>query len=73
MKVYKALHSASIRQFKKAGELFSDALSTFTASELIDYDDFVAMAVISNMVSLSRVDLKTKVTFTELSIHSSIT
>ena len=61
LKVYNGVHAVSIRQFGKAGELFSDALSTFTASELVDYEDFVGLAVIANMVSLGRVDLKAKV------------
>jgi len=35
-----------------------DALSTFTATELISYNDFVALTVISNTFALQRVDLK---------------
>lgn len=38
-----------------------DALSTFTATELIPYNDFVALTVIANTLTLSRVDLKKKV------------
>jgi 26S proteasome regulatory subunit N7 len=51
----------SIRQFKRGGELFIDALSTFTAVELISYNDFVALTVIANTLTLKRVDLKKKV------------
>lgn len=61
LKVYNGLHLLSIRQFKRGGELFSDALSTFTASELLSYNDFVALTVISNTLSLNRVDLKKKI------------
>lgn len=61
LKVYQALHFISIRQFKRAADLFLDALSTFTALEVISFNDFVAMAVISGALTLGRVDLKKKV------------
>jgi 26S proteasome regulatory subunit N7 len=61
LKVYRALHLLGIRQFKRASELLLDALSTFTASELVDYNDFVALAVIAGALTLGRVDLKKKV------------
>jgi 26S proteasome regulatory subunit N7 len=61
LKVYRGLHFVSIRQFKRGGELFIDALSTFTATELISYNDFVALTVISNTLALKRVDLKKKI------------
>jgi len=60
LKVYRGLHLVSIRQFKRGGELFIDALSTFTATELVSYNDFVAFTVISNTLALKRVDLKKK-------------
>lgn len=63
LKVYKALNLLNSRQFKKAGELLVDSLSTFTASELIDYNDFVGFAIIVNVLVLKRVDLKKKVYF----------
>ncbi len=61
LKVYKGLHLLSIRQFKRGGELLLDALSTFTATELLSYNDFVALTVIANTLTLGRVDLKKKV------------
>ncbi|TFK20856.1 hypothetical protein FA15DRAFT_707706 [Coprinopsis marcescibilis] len=61
LKVYTALHLISIRQFKPAADLFLDALSTFTATELISFNDLVAMAVISGTLTLSRPDLKKRV------------
>ncbi|KAI6040572.1 26S proteasome subunit RPN7-domain-containing protein [Pisolithus marmoratus] len=60
LKVYRGLHAVSIRQFKSGGELLLDALSTFTATELISYNDFVALTVIINTLTLARVDLKKK-------------
>ncbi|KAM5530291.1 hypothetical protein V8D89_016040 [Ganoderma adspersum] len=60
LKVYRGLHSLSIRQFKRGGELLLDALSTFTATELISYNDFVASTIIANVLTLNRPDLKKK-------------
>ncbi|KAH9832858.1 PCI-domain-containing protein [Rhodofomes roseus] len=59
-KVYRGLHLLSIRQFKRGGELLLDALSTFTATELLSYNDFVTFTIISNVLTLTRVDLKKK-------------
>jgi len=60
LKVYRGLHLLSIRQFKTGSELLLDALSTFTATELLSYNDFVALTTISNALTLKRVDLKKK-------------
>ncbi|KZW00236.1 PCI-domain-containing protein [Exidia glandulosa HHB12029] len=60
LKVYQGLHMLSIRSFKRGGELFIDALSTFTANELLEYNDFVTLCVIVNTLTLKRVDLKKK-------------
>jgi len=61
LKVYEGLHLLSIRQFKQGGELFLDALSTFTATELISYNEFVTLTVLANMLSLERREIKKKV------------
>ncbi|KAG6837135.1 hypothetical protein H0H93_014040 [Arthromyces matolae] len=61
LKVYTGLHAVSIRQFKRGGELLVDALSTFTATELLSYQDFVAMTVISCVFWMDRVELKKKI------------
>lgn len=61
LKVYQGQYAVSIRQFKKGGELLLDALSTFTALELLNYNDFVALTVIACALTLGRVDLKKKV------------
>lgn len=61
LKVYRGLHLLSIRQFKPASALLIDALSTFTATELLSYNDFVSLTVISGTLTLNRVDLKKKV------------
>lgn len=59
--MYRGVHLLSIRNFKKASELLLDALPTFTASELIDYDDFVVLCVLAGVFALERKDLKKKV------------
>lgn len=64
LKVYNGLYLVSIRQFKRGGELLLDALSTFTATELLPYNDFVAFTVIANTLTLSRVELKKKASLT---------
>ncbi|KAG1725714.1 26S proteasome subunit RPN7-domain-containing protein [Suillus paluster] len=58
LKVYRGLHMVSIRQFKTGGALLLDALSTFTATELTPYNEFVALTIIINALTLKRVDLK---------------
>lgn len=61
LKVYEGLHLLSIRNFKRGGELFLEALSTFTATELLDYHAFVSLAVIANMLALPRTEVKKKI------------
>jgi 26S proteasome regulatory subunit N7 len=70
LKVYNGLYLVSIRQFKRGGELLLDALSTFTATELISYNDFVALTVIVNSLTLTRVDLKKRVSSPFITRHS---
>lgn len=62
--MYQGLHLLTVRDFQKGGELLIDALSTFTASELMDYDSFVTVTVISCMVWMERTDIKKKVSHT---------
>lgn len=59
--MYNGVHLISIRSFKKGSELLLDALSTFTATELISYNDFVSLAVIAGTLTLKRVELKKRV------------
>ena len=67
LKVYNGVQLISIRQFKHGGELLLDVLSTFTATELLSYNDFVVLTVIANTLCLKRVDLKKKVSLFLLS------
>ena len=60
MHCYRGLHLVSIRQFKWGGELFIDMLSMFMMTELIIYNDFVKLTVISTTLALKQVDLKVR-------------
>lgn len=55
---YRAVFLASIRSFDEAAKLSFEALSTFTATELINYEHFVQLTILMGMVSFSRRDLK---------------
>ena len=61
MKAYKGIYMLSIRDFKAGGALIFDTVSTFTATELIAYEDFIALAIIAGVLTLPRKDLKKKV------------
>eukprot|EP00126_Sphaerothecum_destruens_P009090 Sdes_comp20427_c0_seq10m14537 len=57
LKVYEATYLMAIRDFKSAALLFLDAVSTFTAYELMDYQVFVTYTVLCCIISLDRVEL----------------
>lgn len=65
LKVYEGLHLLSVRDFKRGGQLFLDALPTFTATELITFHDFVGLTVLSNLLRLGwegkRAELRKKI------------
>ena len=61
LKAYQGLHLLSIRSFKQGGQLLLDTISTFTATELLDYEDFVVLCVLAGVLTLERKDLKKKV------------
>lgn len=61
LKVYQGMYYLSIRNFKEGTKLLLDTLSTFTATELLTYEDFVSLTVIGAVLTLERKDLKKKV------------
>jgi len=61
LKVYEGLYKLTIRDFKNAAELFLGAISTFTSYELMDYDKFIKLAVITSMLALPRPTLREKI------------
>lgn len=58
VRVYQALFHLSARDFKNAADLFLESLSTFTATELIDYERLVGYTILTSIISLERVALK---------------
>ena len=54
MQVYEGLYAMSVRDFKKAANLFLDAISTFTSYELMDYVAFVEYTVTISVLALDR-------------------
>lgn len=61
LKVYEGLYLVFIRDFKRGSKLLADSLSTFASSELLDFKQFVFIAVITSLPHLSRPDLKKNV------------
>eukprot|EP00276_Gloeochaete_wittrockiana_P002743 CAMPEP_0184671304 /NCGR_PEP_ID=MMETSP0308-20130426/85415_1 /TAXON_ID=38269 /ORGANISM="Gloeochaete witrockiana, Strain SAG 46.84" /LENGTH=388 /DNA_ID=CAMNT_0027118395 /DNA_START=40 /DNA_END=1206 /DNA_ORIENTATION=+ len=61
LKVYEATWLLAVRDFKKAANLFLDSIATFTAYELFPYSTFVFYTVLTSIVSLDRVTLRSKV------------
>ncbi|MBW0507000.1 hypothetical protein O181_046715 [Austropuccinia psidii MF-1] len=61
LKVYQAMNFMTVRNFKEATPLLLDTLSTFTATELLSYEDFVSLTAISAALTLERKDMKKKV------------
>jgi len=61
LKVYEALFLLRIRDFKKASSLLLDSIATFTASELVPYNQFIMYAVTTSLVALPRAEMKPKV------------
>ncbi|OAV92682.1 hypothetical protein PTTG_07666 [Puccinia triticina 1-1 BBBD Race 1] len=60
LKVYQAMNFMAVRNFKEATPLLLDTLSTFTATELLSYEDFVTLTAISAALTLERKDMKKK-------------
>jgi len=61
LKLYEGLYFMAVREFKKAAMLFLDSIATFTTYELFSYKTFVFYTVVTAIVTLDRVTLKTKV------------
>lgn len=55
---YRGVYCASIRHFSESSKLLKEALSTFTATEVIEYKQFVELTILMGMVTLSRRELK---------------
>mmetsp|Transcript_103644 Transcript_103644/g.292525 ORF Transcript_103644/g.292525 Transcript_103644/m.292525 type:complete len:293 (+) Transcript_103644:376-1254(+) len=60
LKVYEGMYLMVTRSWKEAATLFLNVMPTFTASELIDFKDFVFYSVILTMVALDRPTIREK-------------
>jgi 26S proteasome regulatory subunit N7 len=54
LKVYEGMYLMTIRDWKQAATLFLNVMPTFTATEVVEFKDFVFYAVITAMASLDR-------------------
>jgi len=61
LKTYEAIYLMSIRDFKKAAEIFLETLATFTSYEVTPYNTFIEYLVLMAAISLDRVTIKKKV------------
>ena len=61
LKIYEGIYCMLIRDLKRAAELFLNSIATFTATELMEYKDFVFYAVVTSMVALDRKTLRKEV------------
>jgi len=60
LKVYEGIFLMISRSWKEAANLFLNVMPTFTATELVDFKDFVFYTVILTMVSLDRPTMREK-------------
>jgi len=61
LKVYEAIFLLRIRDLKRASTLLLDAIATFTATELLPYNQFILYAVTTSLIALPRKEMKPKV------------
>lgn len=61
LRVYEAVFAMANRQFNRAAQLFLDAIPTFTANELMSYEQCVFYTIVLAPITLDRPDLKGKV------------
>lgn len=59
LKVYEGLYHVFIRNFEKGSKLLIESLTTFSSTELLDYKQFVFIAVVTALPVLPRSELKT--------------
>jgi 26S proteasome regulatory subunit N7 len=60
LKVYEGMYLMTVRSWKEAANLFLNVMPTFTATELVEFKDFVFYSVILTMVALDRPTIREK-------------
>jgi len=58
LKVYEGMYLMLIREWKQAATLFLNVMPTFTATEVVEFKDFVFYAVITAMAACDRKTIK---------------
>ncbi|CCI45949.1 unnamed protein product [Albugo candida] len=61
LKVYEGCYLMMARDFKKACVLFQESAATFTATELMSYNQLVFYCVVTCILCMNRVELKKKI------------
>ncbi|EAY13694.1 PCI domain containing protein [Trichomonas vaginalis G3] len=61
LKVYEGLSLCARRNFIAASQLFISTISTYTATELLTYDEFIYRTVVLATLALSRADFGAKI------------
>merc|ERR1712228_746402 len=60
LKVYEGIYLMMTRDWKQGANLFLDVMPTFTASELVEFKDFVFYTVVLSMAALDRPTMREK-------------
>lgn len=61
LKVYEGVYFLMVRDFKNAAIKLLDCMSTFNAPEVVNFETLIFYTVLSSMMTLERIDIKTKV------------
>lgn len=61
LKTYEAIYLMSIRDWKKAADIYLETLATFTSYEITPYNSFIEYLVLMAVLTLDRVTIKEKV------------
>ena len=59
--VFEALYSILTRDLRKAATLLMDCVATFSSTEICSYPQFMFYAIVTNLLTLPRIELKKKV------------
>lgn len=72
-KTYHGIYLLATRNFSEAAKLLIDSLATFTSTEICSYEQVAHYSIVAGVLSLDRVDLKSKIIDSPeiLSIYSS--
>jgi 26S proteasome regulatory subunit N7 len=60
LKVYEGIYLMTVRDWKQAATLFLNVMPTFTATEVVEFKDFVFYTVILSMAALDRPTIREK-------------